>query len=194
LYELLNSLLLGRQTVVAWSAIRRVQEVGTGMKLLQLCVAVAMAAGVMAGSHPARAQALGEAATLGAGVSSAGSASGSALGNSLARAMRSDGRRINSSGNTSNSGGVVNLHWSREELKHSARAMRTQAKGNHAKVASGKSHPDFVIFGADPPNADSADASDSQPKATHSSATEPKSSENKGSSGQGGKSVIPASH
>jgi hypothetical protein len=121
------------------------------MKLLQLCVAAAIAAGVTTGPHVARAQALGEAATLSAGVSSAGSASGSALGNSLGRAMRSEGRRTASSRKTPAPGGVVNLHWSREELDRSARTTRTQAKGN-AKVESEKAQPDFVISGADPQN------------------------------------------
>ena len=141
------------------------------MKLLQLCVAAAIAAGVTTGPHVAGAQALGEAATLSAGVSSAGSASGSALGNSVGKAMRSEGHRIASSSKTSTSGGAVNLHWSREELDRSARTTRTQAKGNakvesekpqpdltrtqakgNAKVESEKPQPDFVIVGADPPN------------------------------------------
>jgi hypothetical protein len=125
------------------------------MKMLQLCVATAIAAGVTAGPHVARAQALGEAATLSAGVSSTGSASGSALGNSVGRAMRSEGHQM-ASGKTSTSGGVVNLHWSRER---SARTMHTQAKGDakvgseakgNAKVGSEKAQPDFVILGADP--------------------------------------------
>ncbi len=121
------------------------------MKLLQLCAVAAIAAGATAGPHFARAQALGEAATLSAGASSAGSASASALGNSLGRAMRSEGRRIASSSKTSTSGGVVNLHWRREQLGRPARTTRTQAKGN-AKVESGKAKPDFVILGADPQN------------------------------------------
>ena len=138
------------------------------MKLLQLCVAAAIAAGVTTGPHLARAQALGEAATLSAGVSSVGSASGSALGNSVGKAMRSEGHRVASSSKTSTSGGAVNLHWSREELDRSARTTRTQAKGNakvesekpqpgsqakgNAKVESEKPQPPFVIVGADPQN------------------------------------------
>lgn len=121
------------------------------MKLLQLCVAAAIAASVTTATHVARAQALGEAATLNAGVSSAGSASGSALGKSLGRAMRSEGSRMASSTKPSTSGSVTNLHWSREELDRSASTTRTQAKGN-AKVESEKAHPDFVILGADPQN------------------------------------------
>jgi hypothetical protein len=135
------------------------------MKILQLCVAAAIAAGVTTGPHVARAQALGEAATLSAGVSSAGSASGSALGNSVGRALRGEGGRLASSSKSSTSGGVRNLHWSREELERSATATRTQAKGNakvgsarttqtkakdNAKVGSEKAQPDFVIVGADP--------------------------------------------
>lgn len=177
------------------------------MKLLQLCVAAAIAVGAIAGPHIAGAQALGEAATLGAGVSSAGSASGSALGNSISRTLGSEGRRrIASSSKTSNSGGVVNLRWSREQLKHSATTARTQTKGNaktgsqKAKAGSRKAQPDFVIFGADPQNTDSEDASASQPKASRPSASQPKLSKDKGrsgdkgSSGQGGKNLIPASH
>lgn len=121
------------------------------MKLLQLCVAAAIAAGVTTGPHVARAQALGEAATLSAGISSAASASGSALGNSLGQAMKSEGRGIAPSSKTSASGGVANLHWSRQELDRSARTTRTQAKGN-AKVESEKAQPDFVILGTDPEN------------------------------------------
>jgi hypothetical protein len=151
-------------------------ERGTGMKLLQLCVAAAIAAGVTTGPHVARAQALGEAATLSAGVSSAGSASGSALGNSIGRAMRSEGGRLASSSKTSTSGGVVNMHWSRKELERPARTTRTQTKGD-AKVGNEKAQPDFVILGADPSNADSGDASASQPKP----------SKDKGSPDQGGK-------
>lgn len=156
------------------------------MKLLQLCVAAAIAAGVTAGPHVAKAQALGEAATLGAGVSSAGSASGSALGNSLGRAMRSEGRRVASSSKTSTSGGVVNLHWSREELKHSAKTPRTQARRN-ARGKREKAKPDFVISGADPQNADSEDGSVSQPRVVHPSASQPKLPKAKGSSVQSGK-------
>ena len=156
------------------------------MKLLQLCVAAAIAAGVAAGPHLARAQALGEAATLGAGVSSAGSASGSALGNSLGRTIGREGHRLASSSNTSKSGGVVNMRWSRRALGHSATTTRTQAKGS-AKVRNHKAKPDFVILGADPPNADSGDTAVSQPKASHPSASQPKPSRDKGSSGQGGK-------
>ena len=143
------------------------QKGRTGMKLLQMCVAVAIAAGVAVGPHAANAQALSGAATLNAGVSSAGSASASALGNSIGRTMRREGRRIGASSKTSTSGGVVNLHWSREELKRSARTTRTQAKHN-ARVRSETAQPDFVIVGADPPNADSADVPVSQPRAAHS--------------------------
>jgi hypothetical protein len=157
------------------------------MKLLQLCVVVAIASGVTAGPHVASAQALGEAATLSAGVSSAGSASGSALGKSLGRTMGSEGHRMASSSKTSTSSGrVVHLHWSQEELERSARTARTRAKGD-AKVGSEKAQPDFVILGADPQNADSGDASVSPPKAAHPSVNQPKPSKDEGSSGQGGK-------
>lgn len=156
------------------------------MKLLQLCVAAAIAAGVTMGPHVARAQALGEAATLSAGVSSAGSASASALGNSIGRAMRSEGRGLASSSKRSTSGGVVNMHWSREQLGRSARTTGTQTKGS-AKVGSEKAQPDVVILGADPPDAEFGDASASQPKVAHPSASQAKPSEDKGSSGQGGK-------
>lgn len=152
------------------------------MKLLQLCAAVAIAAGLTAGPHVARAQALGEAATLSAGVSSAGTASGSALGNSLGRTMRGEGRRLASSSKTSTSGGVVHLHWSREELERSARTTRTQAKGN-VKAGSEKAQPDFVIIGGDSQSADSGDASVSQPTAGHPSVSQPKASNDKSSSG-----------
>lgn len=148
------------------------------MKLLQLCVVAAIAAGVTTGPHVARAQALGEAATLNAGVSSAGSGAGSALGNSIGRAMSGEGRALASSSKTSTSGGVVNMHWSRGQLERPARTTQTQTKGN-AKVGSEKAQPAFVIVGADP--ADSDDASASQPKPSKGS------SGDKGSSGQGGK-------
>jgi len=148
------------------------------MKLLQLCVVSAIAAGVITGPHVARAQALGEAATLSAGAASAGSASGSALGNSIGRAMRGEGDRLASSRKTSTSGGVVNMHWSRKELGRPARTTPTQTKGN-AKAGSEKAQPDFVILGADP--ADSGDAPASQAKPSKGS------SGDKGSSGQGGK-------
>jgi len=151
------------------------------MKLLQLCVAAALAVGVTAGPHVARAQALGEAATLGAGVSSAGSASGSALGNRMNRTLGVAGRRIASSGKTSsNSGGVVNLRWSRDQLKRSATTTRTHAKRNaksgsqKAKAGSQKAQPSFVIFGADAPNDDSGDAPVSGPKTSRPSASQPK--------------------
>lgn len=120
------------------------------MKLLQWFV-VAAIAGVATGAHVARAQALGEAATLGAGAGSAGSASGSALGNSIGRAMKNEGLRVASSGKGSSSGGAVNLHWSREQLARSARKTRTQAKGN-AKVEPEKAKPAFVVIGSDPEN------------------------------------------
>ncbi|HEX5234112.1 MAG TPA: hypothetical protein VFW25_02150 [Silvibacterium sp.] len=153
------------------------------MKLLQLCVAAAIAAGMTAGPHVARAQALGEAATLNAGVSTAGSASASVLGNSLGRTMRNQGARTASSSKTSTSGGVVNLHWKQEKLERSTGTKRTQANGN-AKVGSEKAQPDFVILGADPQDADSEDASVTQPKAAHPSASEPKPPKRTGSSGQ----------
>jgi len=154
------------------------------MKLLQLCVVAAIAAGVTTGPHVARAQALGEAATLSAGAASAGSASGSALGNSIGRAMRSEGDRLASSRKTSTSGGVVNMHWSQKELGRPARTAGTQTKAN-AKAGSEKAKPDVVILGADPP--DSGDASVSQPVVAHPSASQAQPSEDKGSSGQGGK-------
>lgn len=157
------------------------------MKLLQFCMAAAIAAGMTMGPHVVTAQALGEAATLSAGVSSAGSASGSALSNSLGRTMKSNGRGIASSSKTSSSGGIVNLHWSRKELERSARTTRTQAKRN-AKSGSEKAQPDFVILGADPEDAGSGEASVSQAKAAHPSASQPKPSKNAGSSsGQVGK-------
>src|SRR6185437_15201285 len=142
------------------------QKGRTGMKLLQMCVAVAIAAGVAVCPHAANAQALSGAATLNAGVSSAGSASASALGNSMGRTMRRERRRIGASSKTSTSGGVVNLQWSRQELKRSARTTRTQAKHN-GRARSEKAQPDFVIVGADPPNADSADVPVSQPRSTN---------------------------
>lgn len=155
------------------------------MKLLQLGMAAAIAAGVMVGPHVASAQALGEAGALGAGLSSVGSASGSALGNSINRTLTSEGRRVNSSRGASNSGGVTNLHWSREELKRSQKTTRTHAKDKRAKSKSGKPQPDFVIFGADPPNADAEDAPVVQPRAAHPSASQPKESRDKGSSRPG---------
>lgn len=156
------------------------------MKLLQLCVVAAMAAGVVAGPRVARAQAIGEAATLNSGVSSAESASGSALGKSLDRTLRREGGRVASSSTTSTSGGVVNLHWSRKELKHSSTKARTRATGN-AKARSRKAQPDFVIFGADPSNADTDDSSVGHAEAPHPSASQPKTAKNKGSSGSDGK-------
>lgn len=149
----------------------------------------------MVGPHVANAQALGEAGALGAGLSSVGSASGSALGNSINRTLTSEGRRVHSSGGASNSGGVTNLHWSREELKRSEKTTRTHAKDKKAKSKSGKPQPDFVIFGADPPNADSEDAPATQPKPAHSSASQPEAPRDKGSSRQGEKkNSILASH
>lgn len=175
------------------------------MKLLQLSMAAAIAAGAMAGPHVARAQALGEAGALGAGLSSVGSASGSALSNGINQTMSSEGRRIRSSSGNSNSGGVTNLHWSREELARSAKTTRTHAKSSNAQAKSknGKPQPDFVIFGADPPSSDSEDAPASQPKArptaiqpkaTPRSPSHLKASSNKGSSRQGEKSSTPARH
>jgi hypothetical protein len=58
-----------------------------------------------------------------------------------------------------------------------------QAKGN-SKVRSEKAQPDFVIFGADPQNEDSGDASVSQPNAAHPFASQPKPSNDKGSGGK----------
>lgn len=133
------------------------------MKLLGICVAITLVAGVAAAPHAARAQALGEAATLGAGVSSAGSGSASALGSSLGRAMASEGSRMGSSGKTSTSGGVITLHYSRQELERDRRTARTRAK-NKARTGSKKAQPDFVIFGADPPDSDTDAAPASQPK------------------------------
>ena len=152
------------------------------MKLLQLCVAAAIAAGVTTGPQVARAQALGEAAILNAGAASTGSAAGSALGNSIGRAMSNAGDRLASSRKTSTSGGVVNMHWSRGQLGRPARTTPTQTKGN-AKAGSEKAQPDFVILGADPSDADSGDVSASQPKP----AKDKGSSGDKASSDQGGK-------
>jgi hypothetical protein len=149
------------------------------MKLLQWCMVAAIAAGVMVGPHVANAQALGEAGALGAGLSSVGSASGSALSNGINRTMTSEGRRVNSSRGASNSGSVTNLHWSREELKRSEKTTRTHAKDKNAKSKSGKPQPDFVIFGADPPNADSEDAPVTKPKAVPRSANHPKATKDK---------------
>lgn len=159
------------------------------MKLLQWCMVAAIAAGVMVGPHVANAQALGEAGALGAGLSSVGSASGSALSSGINRTLTSEGRRVHSSGGASNSGGVTNLHWSREELKRSERASGTHRKARNTKSKSGKPQPDFVIFGADPPNPDSEDAPATQPrtvrpspshsKATPRSANQPKVTKDK---------------
>ena len=161
------------------------------MKLLQLCVVAAIAAGVATGPQVARAQALGEAAILNAGAASTGSAAGSALGNSIGRAMSSAGDRLASSRKTSTSGGVVNMRWSRKELGRPARTAPTQTKGN-AKAGSEKAQPDGVIFGADPPDADSGDASASKPVVAHPSGgqvngSQAQPSKDQGSSGQGGK-------
>ncbi|HUY80231.1 MAG TPA: hypothetical protein VMU92_00705 [Acidobacteriaceae bacterium] len=136
------------------------------MKLLSLYVAAVLVAGVAAVPHVARAQALGEAATLSAGVSSAGSGAGSTLGRRVGGAMRSEGRRMGSSGRTSTSGGVMNLHWSRaqrERYERTERARRAHSK-TKAKTKNGKPQPAFVIFGADTPDAGSGDAAVSQPK------------------------------
>lgn len=153
------------------------------MRLLRICVVIAIAAGVVAAPHVAGAQALGEAATLSAGASSAGSASGSTLGSSIGRAMGNEGRRMASSGRTSTSGGVMNLHWSREELKRSESKARTHANDKTAKktlTGSKKAQPDFVIFGADPSNSDRDTDPDQAP------ATQPKAANAKGSSGKDG--------
>lgn len=127
------------------------------MKLLGLCVAAALVAGVAAVPRAANAQALGEAATLSAGVSTAGSGAGSALGRRIGGAMGSEGRRVRSSGRTSTSGGVMNLHWSRaqrERYERTERTSRTRSKGS-TKAKNAKPQPAFVIFGADTSNADS---------------------------------------
>lgn len=163
------------------------------MKLLHLCVTAAIAAGVAASPHIARAQALGEAGALSAGTSSAGSASGATLGNAIGRTMNSEGRRIHSSGKTSTSGGVVNLHWSREELGRSAKSARRPVKRN-SRRRSEKAKPDFVILGADPPDGDSDDAPVSRPRAAHPSASQVKPSRDNGSSAHGGKNKASASH
>lgn len=136
------------------------------MKLLGLCVATVLVAGVAAVPHAARAQALGEAATLSAGVSSAGSGAGSALGRRIGGAMGSEGRRVSSSGKTSTSGGVTNLHWSRAERERYERAQRTRQAHSKtaAKAKDAKPQPAFVIFGADTRDADTGDAAVSQPK------------------------------
>lgn len=153
------------------------------MKLLQLCMIIATSVvGVIAGPRIVRAQALGEASTLSAGVSSAVSGSASALGNSLGRATRGEADRLASSGKTSTSGGVVNLHWRHERLTRSARSKTAKAKVN-AKARNEKPRPDFVIFGADPEVPDSGDGALSQPGAAHPSARQPKPSNDKSSSG-----------
>jgi len=176
------------------------------MKLLQLGMAAAIVAAMAVAPHIASAQALGEAGALGAGLSSVGSASGSALSNGINRTMSSEGRRIHSSSGNSNSGGVTNLHWSREELERSGKATRTHAKAGNTKAKSknGKPQPEFVIFGADPPSSDSEDApvvhpkaarpSSIQPQPAHSSAGHPKATKDKGSSRPGEKNLTPASH
>jgi hypothetical protein len=136
------------------------------MKLLGLCVATLLVAGVSAAPHLARAQALGEAAALNAGASTAGTGAGSALGRNIGRAMGSEGRRVRSSGKTSTSSGVMNLHWSESQRT----AARTHARGKpaasktKAAAKSGKAQPEFVIFGADAQKADSVGAAVSQPK------------------------------
>lgn len=148
------------------------------MKLLQMCGAIAIATGVAAAPHVARAQALGEAATLSAGVSSAGSASGSTLGGSIGRAMGSAGSHMASSGRTSTTGGVVNLHWSGQGLKRSEKAAQTHAKDKaKSRIGSKNAHPDFVIFGADAPIADDTDVDSG-----HQSVSLPKAANHRGSS------------
>ena len=136
------------------------------MRLLGWLAAVAVVVGVAAAPHAARAQALGEAATLGSGVSAAGSGAGSALGRRIGGAMRSEGRRMSSSGRATTSGGVTNLHWSRaerERYERAERARRAHSKGK-AKAKNGKPQPAFVIFGADAEGADSGGAAVNQPK------------------------------
>lgn len=141
---------------------------------------MAVVAGVAAGPHVAKAQALGEAATLGAGVSTAGT-SGRALGGSIGRAMGSEGSRISSTSKTSTSGGVINLHWSRAQMERSRRATQSRANSRTTTTDSKKAQQGFVIYGADPQNADP----DADPNATP--ATQPKASTNKGSSTQANK-------
>jgi len=137
------------------------------MKLLGWYVATLLVAGAMAVPQTAKAQALGEAATLGAGVSAAGSGAGSALGRRIGGAMRSEGRRMGSSRGSSTSGGVMNLHWSQAQRERYERAHRklahSHAKGA-AKSKNAKPQPAFQIFGADTQDAGSGDASVSQPK------------------------------
>lgn len=77
--------------------------------------------------------------------------------------MASEGSRMGSSGKTSTSGGVITLHYSRQELERDRRTARTRAK-NKARIGSKKAQPDFVIFGADPPDSDTDAAPASQPK------------------------------
>lgn len=143
------------------------------MKLLGSCIVAVLVAGVAMVPHAARAQALGEAATLGAGVSAAGSGAGSALGRRIGGAMASEGRRMGSSSGSSTSGGVTNLHWSRAERERyerteRARQAHSKTKGK-IKGKNAKPQPAFQIFGADTPDADSGDADSggaaaSQPK------------------------------
>lgn len=136
------------------------------MRLLGWCMAAALVAGVAAVPQMAKAQALGEAATLSSGVSAAGSGAGAALGRRIGGAMRSEGRRVASKGGGSTSGGVMNLHWSRAERERYARTERTRgprAKAT-AKGKNAKPQPEFQIIGADSPNADSDDAAASQAK------------------------------
>ncbi len=135
------------------------------MRLLGLFVVSVLVAGTAA-PHVARAQALGEAATLSAGVSAAGSGAGSALGRNINGAMRSEGRRITARGKTSTSGGVVNLHWRGTERARYGRTAHVPVRAKAlAKTKTGKAEPGFVIYGADAQDTDSEGAAVSQPKA-----------------------------
>jgi hypothetical protein len=130
------------------------------MKLLRLCVTTVLVAGLAAAPLVARAQALGETATLNSGVSAAGSGAGSALGRRIGGAMASEGHRVASHGKTQTSGGVVNLHWSGAQR---VRYGQTEREHAHAKMKSGKAQPAFVIYGAD--SGDSGAASQPKPDA-----------------------------
>lgn len=149
------------------------------MKLLGMCVAMAIVTGVAAGPRMVSAQALGEAATLSAGVSTAGT-SGRSLGSSIGRAMGSQGSRISSTTKTSTSGGVITLHWSRTEMQRSQRATHTRTPNKTTGDAT-KAQQGFVIYGADPQNADPDADPDAAP------APQPKAATNKGSSTQANK-------
>jgi hypothetical protein len=154
------------------------------MRLWRLGVAAVLLVGVAAVPKLAEAQALGEAATLGSGVSAAGSGAGSALGRRIGGAMRSEGRRMDSSRGASTTGGVMNLHWSRAERERYERAERARrahatTKGKaKTKIKNAKPQPAFVIFGADAQDGDSGGAAVSQPE------TKTKKDAGSGSSGK----------